>query len=64
MFGDLVKTLDPCVRVDVFVTDRNGIVDKRLYSGSLKDLKVYPDAVMKVIPQSNSREVYLEIYAY
>ena len=64
MFEDLVKTLDPCMRVDVFVTDKNGIFDRQLYSGLLKNLKVYPDAVMKILPQRTSREVYLEIYAY
>jgi hypothetical protein len=64
MFEELVKTIDPLMRVDIFVTDRNGIVDKQLYSGTLKNLKVYPDAVMKIVPQRTSREVYLEIYAY
>jgi hypothetical protein len=64
MFEDLVKTLDPCMRVEIYITDKNGIVDKQLYNGTLKNLKIYPDAVMKIVPQSNSREVYLEIYAY
>ena len=64
MFEELIKTLDPSMRVDIFVTDRNGIFDRQLYSGALKNLKVYPDAVMKIVPQSTSREVYLEIYAY
>ena len=45
MFEELVKTIDPLTRVDIFVTDKNGIVDKQLYSGTLKNLKTYPDAV-------------------
>ena len=64
MFDELVKTLDPCMKVEIYVTDKNGIMDRQLYSGTLRNLKVYPDAVMKIVPQSSSREVYLEIYAY
>ena len=64
MFEDLVKTLDPCIKVEIYVTDKNGISDRQLYSGSLRNLKVYPDAVLKIVPQTTSREVYLEIYAY
>ena len=64
MFEDLAKTLDPCIKIEIYVTDKNGIYDRQLYSGTLRNLKVYPDAVLNIVPQSNSREVYLEIYAY
>lgn len=58
-FEDLVKTLDPYIRVQLSSPSGNII-----YDGKLKDIKNYPDSVLRIIPQSTSREVYLEIYAY
>jgi hypothetical protein len=63
-FEDFAKTLDPSTKVEIYVSTQSGIADRLLYSGSIKNLKILPDAILKIIPQRNSREVYLEIYAY
>lgn len=62
-FEELVKTLDPDTRVEIFEIN-NRIIEKTIYSGRIRNLKNYPDYVMKIIPQSTSRENYLEIQVY
>lgn len=62
-FEDLVKVLDPNTHVEIFETS-NRIVERTIFTGKLANLKTYPEYVMRVIPQSTSREVYLEIYVY
>lgn len=62
-FEELVKTLDPDTRVEIFEVN-NRIIEKTIYSGRIRNLKIYPDRVMKIIPQSTIRENYLEIQVY
>lgn len=62
-FEELVKTLDPDTRVEIFEVN-NRIIERTIFSGRIKNLKTYPDYVMKIIPQSTSRENYLEIQVY
>lgn len=62
-FEDLIKTLDPDTRVEI-VELNNRIIEKTIFNGRIKNLKTYPDRVMKIIPQSTSRENYLEIQVY
>lgn len=62
-FEDLIKTLDPDTRVEIFEVN-NRIIERTIFSGRIKNLKTYPDCVMKIIPQSTSRENYLEIQVY
>jgi hypothetical protein len=62
-FEDLVKTLDPDTQVEILETN-NRIIERILFKGKIRSLKTYPDYVMRIIPQSTSREVYLEIQVY
>ena len=62
-FEDLIKTLDPDTQVEILETN-NRIIERVLFKGKIRSLKVYPDHVMKITPQSTSREVYLEIQVY
>ena len=62
-FEELVKTLDPDTRVEI-VEVNNRIIERTIYSGRIRNLKTYPDYVMKIMPQSTSRENYLEIQVY
>ena len=62
-FEDLVKTLDPDTQVEILETN-NRIIERVLFKGKIRNLKTYPDYVMRIIPQSTSREVYLEIQVY
>ncbi len=58
-FEELVKTLDVDTRVELY--DKVG---ELIFNGKVKDLKFMPDFVLRIIPQSTSREVYLEITTY
>lgn len=62
-FEELVKTLDPDTRVEI-VEVNNRIIERTIFSGRIRNLKTYPDYVMKITPQSTSRENYLEIQVY
>ena len=62
-FEDLIKTLDPDTQVEIVEINHN-IIERNVFNGKKKNLKTYPDFVMKIIPQSTSREVYLEIQVY
>ena len=62
-FEDLIKTLDPDTKVEI-VEINHRIIEKNIFNGKIKNLKTYPDFVMKIIPQSTNREVYLEIQVY
>lgn len=62
-FEDLIKILDPDTQVEILETN-NRIIERTLFTGKIRNLKTYPDYVMKIIPQSTSREVYLEIQVY
>lgn len=58
-FEELVKTLDGDTWVEVYSP-----LGDSIHTGKLKDMKYYPDRVIKIIPQSTSRQVYLEITVY
>ena len=58
-FEELIKTLDGDIWVEIY-----SMLGDIIYTGKLKDLKYIPDKVMRIIPQSTSRQVYLEIYVY
>lgn len=58
-FEELIKTLDGDVWVEIY-----SMLGDVIHAGKLKDLKYIPDKVMRIIPQSTSRQVYLEIYVY
>ena len=58
-FEELVKTLDVDTRVELY--DKVG---ELIFNGKVRELKFIPDFVLKIIPQSTSREVYLEITTY
>jgi hypothetical protein len=58
-FEELIKTLDGDIWVEIY-----SMLGDVIYTGKLKDLKYIPDKVMRIIPQSTSRQVYLEIYVY
>ena len=58
-FEELVKTLDVDTRVALY--DKVG---ELIFNGKVRDLKFMPDFVLRIIPQSTSREVYLEITTY
>ena len=58
-FEELVKTLDVDTRVELY--DKVG---ELIFNGKVKDLKFMQDFVLRIIPQSTSREVYLEITTY
>ena len=58
-FEELVKTLDCDMWVEVYSS-----LGENIHIGKLKDLKYYPDRVMRIVPQSTSRQLYLEIYVY
>ena len=58
-FEELVKTLDVDTRAELY--DRVG---ELIFNGKVRDLKFMPDFVLRIIPQSTSREVYLEITTY
>ena len=51
-FEELVKTLDVDTRVELY--DKVG---ELIFNGKVKDLKFMPDFVLRIIPQSKSREV-------
>ena len=58
-FEELVKTLDGDIWVEIY-----SAVGDIVHNGKLKDLKYMPDRVMRIVPQSTSRQLYLEIYIY
>lgn len=58
-FEELLKTLDVDTRVELY--DKVG---ELIFNGKVRDLKFMPDFVLRIIPQSTSREVYLEITTY
>ena len=58
-FEELVKTLDVDTRVEIY--DKVG---ELIFNGKVRELKFMPDFVLRIIPQSTSREVYLEITTY
>ena len=58
-FEELVKTLDVDTRVELY--DKVG---ELIFNGKVRDLNFMPDFVLRIIPQSTSREVYLEITTY
>lgn len=58
-FEELVKTLDVDTRVELY--DKVG---ELIFNGKVRDLKFMPNFVLRIIPQSTSREVYLEITTY
>ena len=58
-FEELVKTLDVDTRVELY--DKGG---ELIFNGKVRNLKFMPDFVLRIIPQSTSREVYLEITTY
>lgn len=62
-FEELANTLDPDTRVEI-VEVNNRIIERTIFNGRIKNLRTYPDYVMKIIPQSTSRENYLEIQVY
>ena len=58
-FEELVKTLDVDTRVELY-----NKVGELIFNGKVRELKFMPDFVLRIIPQSTSREVYLEITTY
>lgn len=62
-FEDLAKCLDPDTQVEIIET-HNRIMERTIFKGKISGLKVYPDYVLKIVPQRTSREVYLEIQVY
>lgn len=58
-FEELIKTLDGDIWVEIY-----SMLGDVIHTGKLKDLKYIPDKVMRIIPQSTSKQVYLEIYVY
>ena len=58
-FEELVKTLDVDTRVELY--DKVG---ELIFNGKVRELKFMPDFVLRIIPQSTSREEYLEITTY
>ena len=58
-FEELVKTLDVDTRVELY--DKVG---ELIFNGKVRELIFMPDFVLRIIPQSTSREVYLEITTY
>lgn len=58
-FEELVKTLDVDTRVELY--DKVG---ELIFNGKVRELKFMPGFVLRIIPQSTSREVYLEITTY
>ena len=58
-FEELVKTLDVDTRVELY--DKVG---ELIFNGKVRELKFMPDFVLRIIPQSTSREAYLEITTY
>ena len=58
-FEELVKTLDVDTRVELY--DKVG---ELIFNGKVRDWKFMPDFVLRIIPQSTSREVYVEITTY
>ena len=58
-FEDFIKALDKDIKVEIY--DKIGGF---MYSGKLRDLKQYPDLIMRIVPQHTSRECYLDIYVY
>ena len=58
-FEELVKTLDVDTRVELY--DKVG---ELIFNGKVRELKFMPEFVLRIIPQSTSREVYLEITTY
>lgn len=58
-FEDFIKTIDKDIRVEIY--SRLGEI---IHNGKISDIKYYPDNIIRIIPQSTSREVYLEIYVY
>lgn len=59
-FEDLYKTLDGYQRIEIYEHKTGDLV----FNGKLKDLKMLPDRVIKVLVERTSREAYLEIYVY
>lgn len=59
-FDEFIKTLDPDIRVEVY-DNKTGTL---IHNGKLMELKNMPQYVLKIVPQSTSREVFLEIYTY
>lgn len=58
-FEDFAKALDKDLRIEVY--DKIGNL---MHNGKLKDLKFMPENIVKIVPQSTSREIFLEIYTY
>lgn len=58
-FEDVAKALDKDIRVEVY--DKIGNL---IHNGKLRDLKVMPENIIRITPQSTSREIFLEIYTY
>lgn len=58
-FEELAKTLDPDIRVEIY--DKIGEI---IFNGKLREMKYMPDLVLRITPQSTSREIYLEIMTY
>lgn len=58
-FDELIKAIDKDIRIEIY-----NYYGDLIYNGQLKNLKNYPDSVLRIVPQSTSREVYLEIIVY
>ena len=59
-FEDLYKTLDGYIRVEIYDHKTGNLI----FNGKLKDLKVMPDRIIRILVERTSREAYLEIYVY
>ena len=59
-FEDLYKTLDGCLRIEIYEHKTGNLI----FNGLLKDLKVMPENIMRILVERTSREAYLEIYVY
>lgn len=55
-FEDFIKTVDKDMRVEIYNN-----IGEFIYNGKLKDLKNFPESIIRLFPQYNSREVYLEL---
>lgn len=58
-FADFVTTLDKDIKVEIY-----SALGEIIYNGRLRNLKVLPEKILRIIPKGTSKEIYLEITVY